>query len=182
MHGPSDMGPSHVGLLVDPAGTGTRLQVARDIWLRPQDLRRGPESPGTAAGQCGPSTQARVTRECWWTPRALGHQRESPGSAGRPRRTWDTGPSRPTHLVNTAVPRTWGPSHLVVLIHPVGPRNCPESPGIARQPRGPWDRSASHPGELVDIVGPRTRARFARERWSTSRDLTRWPESPRAAG
>jgi len=63
--GPSDRGPSRPGELVNPAGTGTRPQVGRDIWSSPQALRHGPESPRRAGRQCGPSTGARVAWECW---------------------------------------------------------------------------------------------------------------------
>ena len=52
--GPTDPSASRSGELVVPAGTGTRPQVARDIWSSLQALRNGPEAPGSAGRPRGP--------------------------------------------------------------------------------------------------------------------------------
>ncbi|RKM63581.1 hypothetical protein C0215_19820, partial [Clostridioides difficile] len=53
----------------------------------------------------------------------------------------------------------------------------PESPSTADQHCGPSDMGANRPGHLVDTSGPQTRARVARDSWSTPRDHRPVPES-----
>ncbi|RKM63908.1 hypothetical protein C0215_19545 [Clostridioides difficile] len=45
--GSQDLGRSHLGQLVNPAGPGTQPRVARDSWSTPRAFRHGPEALGT---------------------------------------------------------------------------------------------------------------------------------------
>ena len=168
---PSDPGPSRAGELFDPAGTGARPQVARDIWLSPQDLRHGPESPGQLVDNAGHRPE-----------------RESPGSAGGHRGPSDTSASRPGELVDIGGPRTLARDKRERFSTPrvirtgrkssgtagrprrahdpsesrpeccsstqdLGPGT--ETPGVASQHCGPRYTGPSRPGVLVDPAGPR---------------------------
>ena len=63
-----------------------------------------------------------------------------------------------------------------------GIRHRPESPQRPGRHRGPSDTSAIHPGELFKPVGLWTRARVARDSWSTLRALRPMHEWPRRDG
>ena len=83
--GTSDMGPSHLGQLIDPVGTWTQARVTQDFWSNPRghgpgpqlprktDSHRGPLFtvpflPGQLVDTVCPPAQARFSRDCCSTP------------------------------------------------------------------------------------------------------------------
>ena len=90
--GPSDLGQSHPGHLVDPAGPRARAQVTLGSWLNRRTSGSHPSHPGQLVDSVGPRIWARISREGWsntqvaqdsrWTPWALGPKHDSPGNAG----------------------------------------------------------------------------------------------------
>ena len=87
--GPSYLGPTRPGQLVDPGGNSDHARVASEGSSTPRALRTVPSPPGQMVDTAGPRTRARIDHGTWSTPRAPGH-----------------GPDCPGELVYPAVPRT----------------------------------------------------------------------------
>ena len=145
-------------------------------------LRPGPESPGTAGRHRWPldpdpsnpgelvdpeciRTGAPVARDSWSTPRALGCKCKWAGTAGVPQGPSDPGLSRPGNLVD-----------------PRGLGHGPESPLRPGGSRGSSEQGPSRQRHRVELAGPGTRARVARDCWSTPQALRRKRKSPGRAG
>ena len=193
---PSEPAPRHPGPLVDPAGTRSLAEVARDIWFTPRGFGRGPKSPGRRGRPHVPSAWVRVARDIWSTPRPRARS-ESPGTVGGHCRPSGTGLRRPGRLFEPAGPPTrsrvswdnWSTTRALW--------NGPQYPGTPGRNRRPSEPGRSRPGLLVDPAGPqararvplksgrprwqRTRARFARDSWST-RDPAPETEMPGRVG
>ena len=163
-HGPSDIGPSRHGRLVDNVVHLTRVRVARVSWARHGTSGSRPRCPGSLV-ECGPKDPG---------PSPPG-PRYSPGSLAPSTR-------HPGLLVDLAVHRT-RPRVLQdswTTAQALGPGH--ESPRTACKRRGSSDTGPSHAGQLVDTTGHQTRALFAREIWSNPQALGTGRESPWAAG
>ena len=145
-------------------------------------LGHKPEWPGTAGPQQGPSdpgprqpgelvdteglrTPAPAAWNSWSTLRTLGRKREWSGTAGPPFRPLEPGQSRPGYLVD-----------------PRGLGHGPESPLGPGRPRRPSEPGPSRQRHRVELAGPGTRARVARDCFSTPPALGQKRESPGRVG
>ena len=163
--GPLHMGPSHPGLLVDPAVPWTKARVVRFSWLTPQAPGPGPESPvknvqhrgpsdlcpslpGKLVYSAGPRSCARVFR-----------------GAGRPHRPSNPSVIRPGQLVDPGGLWTWARSAR---------GSCSTLQDLELVPE-----SLETAGRLC---GPRTLAFVARDSWSTLPAVGLEPDSPRRTG
>ena len=102
-------------------------------------------------------------RDATATPRYVRPGPESPGTASR-RGPSDTITRRPGEMVDP------------------GPQTKRETPGTAGRPRGHSDQVPSCAGQLFKHACHRTRARFARDSWSTPWDIGHRRLSPWTAG
>ena len=149
---------------MDPVGSRTLFESCGTAGPTRGVKGSGLSCPRGQVDITGLETRARVARDAFSTPRTLRPGPKSPGTAQDP----------VGHGHGPESPKTAGPPRILGLE--------PDSTGRVGRPHGPLDPGPSCQMHRVNVVGPWTRARVARECWSTPWALGPKRDAPGTAG